>query len=148
MLEGRTRSPSWHTLYRTKRGPSQSYCQSWEASGLRFYPSRGALEKRTPSCSHPFGELSRPPLFPGPYGHWLVDSREYNDGNDGDSHITVLEYVCFFLLLFFFFLSSRGTSHILVPRLEMEPQPPVMKGSPPNFFFYTLITCTHKTCFL
>ena len=95
MLEGRTRSPSWHTLYRTKRGPSHSYCQSWEASGLRFYPSRGALGKRTPSCSHPFGELSRPPLFPGPYGHWLVDSREYNDGNDGDSHITVLEYVCF-----------------------------------------------------
>lgn len=57
-----------------------------------------------------------------------MDSREYNDGNDGDSHITVLEYVSFFL-------SSRGTSHILVPRLEMEPPPPAMKGSPPNFFF-------------
>ena len=134
MLEGRTRSPSWHTLYRTKRGPSQSYCQSWEASGLRFYPSRGALEKRTPSCSHPFGELSRPPLFPGPYGHWLVDSREYNDGNDGDSHITVLEYVCFFLLLFFFFVLTGHLPHLSSPARDGTPTS-CNEGKSPQLFF-------------
>lgn len=96
----------------------------------------GVPWERGPRLAHtPLGELSRPPLFPGPYGHWLVDSREYNDSNDGDNHITVLEYVSNFFFSFYF-LASRGTSQILVPRLEMEPPPRAVKGRPPNFFFF------------
>ena len=69
----------------------------------------GVPWERGPRLAHtPLGELSRAPLFPGPYGHWLEDSREYNDSNDGDNHITVLEYVS----NFFFFLFFGLTGHL------------------------------------
>ena len=63
---GGTRSASWHALHGTRRGPSRSYCQSWEASGPRVHPSRGALGKGTPSCSHPFGGTEPSTPLPWP----------------------------------------------------------------------------------